>query len=305
MLKKAVVTGARGLIGRALVERLVADGTIVIAVDQKPPETSCEHLTADVTQPDILRSLLDPETTVFHLAALTSVSQSVREPQRDFSVNVGGFLNILESVREANARLVFPSSASVFDPRAPLPHVETAPKSPNSPYAAAKLACEGYCVAYYKCYDLDVKTARLFNIYGPGMNRFAIYDFYRKIREADNEIKILGDGSQTRDYLYLADAVTGLILIAERGRPGEDYNLATGVPTTSRQLAELMLEVMECREVAIRTTEDTFPGDVAAWFADISKIRTLGFEPLVVLKEGLRQTVEWFEDQHAHRVGTA
>lgn len=295
MTTRYVVTGAAGLIGQALVERLVDCGASVVAVDAAAFEANCAQHRLDLTKPGALTELLDESTTVFHLAGLTSVAGSVRDPQRDFAVNVGGFLNVLESARETSARVVFTSSASVFDPRSPLPHRESAPKSPNSPYAAAKLAGEGYCAAYFKCYGLDVRVARLFNVYGPGMTRFAIYDIYRKICEAEDALEILGDGDQVRDYLYLTDVVEGLLLIAGGGDPGEDYNLAAGVATTSRELAELMLEVMGRESLAIRTSGQTFPGDVRAWYADLTKIRGIGFQPRVGLREGLRRTIESFD----------
>lgn len=294
-MKRYVVTGAAGLIGRALVERLVENGESAIGVDIAESGAECGWERLDVTEPGVLNPLLDAGTTVFHMAGLTSVSGSVRAPRRDFAVNVGGTLNVLESVREAGCRLVFPSSASVFDPGSPLPHAETARKSPTSPYSAAKLACEGYCVAYHKSYGVDVKVARLFNMYGPGMTQFAIYDFYRKISEAEEALEILGDGRQVRDYLYLSDTVDGLLLIAERGEAGEDYNLASGVATTSLELATMMLEVMGREELAIRTSGKTFEGDVKAWYADLTKIRELGFEPQVELREGLRRTVASLE----------
>jgi UDP-glucose 4-epimerase len=295
MRLNVVVTGAAGLIGRAVVDRLLKDGVDVIAVDRQRLEVPGARV-IDVTEFGGLAPLLDSETVVFHLAGLTSVPGSVHEPHRDFLINVNGFFAVLEAVREKGAKLIFPSSASVFDPRSPLPHHEGAPKSPNSPYAAAKLACEGYCVAYHKCYGLDVKIARLFNVYGPGMQRFAIYDFYRKIREANEAIEILGDGSQLRDYLFVTDAVEGLLLIAARGQPGADYNVGSGIPIRSYELAQLMLKVMGRTGLRIRTSGQTFPGDVPAWYADISKIRGLGFEPRIELTEGLRRTVEWLQD---------
>jgi len=290
-LRHAVVTGAGGFIGRTLVEGLCRRGVEVVAISRHACDLPCRCVPGDIEKPFLLDEFLTPETTVFHLAAHASVAGSVRDPRYDFNVNMAGFLEVLESVRLAGASLVFPSSASVFDPRQPLPHAETACKLPSSPYAAAKLAGESYCQAYHRCYGLDVKIARLFNVYGPGMTRFAIYDFYRKTCEAETHLEILGDGTQTRDYLYIDDAVEGLITIAERGESGEDYNLASGVPTTSLELARLMLELLGKTDLEITFAQTTFPGDVPQWYADIDKMRRLGFQVSVNLRRGLERTL--------------
>lgn len=300
MSRRTVVTGAAGLIGKRLVRRLIDKGNRVVAVDRVEFSAQCEIVVADITEARALAPLLDESTTIYHMAGLTSVAGSVSDPHADFDVNMRGFINILESARERTASVIFPSSASVFDPQSPLPHAETAPKSPSSPYAAAKLAGEAYCAAYRKCYGLDIKIARLFNVYGPGMTRFAIFDFYRKIRSAQNDLEILGDGKQCRDYLYVDDAADGLIQIAEQGAPGEDYNLATGRPTILLELAETMSGLMGKPHLKIRPSGRSFAGDVAGWYADISKLKTLGFEPVTSLREGLLRTIAWLDQEWGH-----
>jgi UDP-glucose 4-epimerase len=286
-----------GFIGRRLAAELAARGAEVIGVDRRGDDHSAHSRRADLSQPGVLDGWLTPETVVFHLAGHTSVAGSVRDPQHDFASNVAAFTQVLESVRAAGASLVFTSSAAVFDPESPLPHEETAPKRPVSPYGAAKLACEAYCSAYFQSFGLNLKVARLFNVYGPGMTRFAIFDFYRKIREAETRLEILGDGAQTRDYLFIDDAVAGLIAIAERGRPGEDYNLATGRPITSLELAQRMRAMMGKPNLEIQTTGQSFPGDVPRWYADVSKLSALGFTAQTSLEEGLRATIAHLDAQ--------
>ena len=297
-MQHAVVTGAAGFIGRALVDRLCATGVQTIAVIRESSSDqfafSCTSIAGDIEQPYLLDELLTPDTTVFHMASHASVAGSVRDPRYDFGVNVVGTLEILESVRRKKASLVFPSSAAVYDPNSALPHKENAPRYPASPYGAAKLACESYVQAYSRCYDLNLKIARLFNAYGPGMTRFAIFDFYRKIKRDPKVLEILGDGKQIRDYLYIDDAINGLIQIAVQGQAGEDYNLASGEPVKTIELAAMVAKTMGFEDIEIQVKGETFPGDISQWYADIEKIKSIGFQNTMDLETGLKRTIEWF-----------
>ncbi|MBX3437097.1 MAG: NAD-dependent epimerase/dehydratase family protein [Planctomycetaceae bacterium] len=296
-MKHAVVTGANGLVGRRVVARLLERNVRTTAVDRVDGAFDCPFFNADLTQPEVLDEILTPETVVIHLAAKTSVAGSVEMPRQDFDVNVLGTLEVLESVRRRRASLVFSSSSAVFDPRAPLPHNEESPKKPSSPYGAGKLACEGYCHVYHHCYGLDVRIVRLFNAYGPGMSQYAIYDFFHKIRSADESIDILGDGRQVRDFLYVDDAAAGFLAVADSGAPGGDYNLASGRPTEILEVARTMARLMGRPDLVLRTTGQSFAGDVSQWYADITKLRGIGFTPRVSLEEGLSATINWLERQ--------
>jgi UDP-glucose 4-epimerase len=295
---RAVVTGASGFIGRALVPFLRHAGWSVVAVDRKPfPDPSQRAVQIDVSVPGALDGLLDNETVLFHLAASADVAASVDDPRRDFENTFRGLFEILEATRRAGSRLIFPSTASIFDASNPLPLSERAFPRPSSPYAAGKLAGEAYCHAYHRCYSLDVRIARLFSVYGPGMFRFAIHDIVRKIQRNSREIAILGDGTQIRDYLFIEDALRGLTMIATAGRAGEEYNLASGVPVKLLDLTRCIAREMGCPDIDIRPTGQSFAGDTLRWYADVTKIRALGFEPATDLSTGLARTVAWLR-QH-------
>lgn len=294
MTQRAVVTGANGFIGRTLVAHLVGAGWKVLAVDKVPCQgLSVDSLTADVSAPGVLDPHLDGDTVVFHLAASADIRTSVADPRMDFSNNVGGLFETLESARGRGSRFVFASSASVFDAGNDLPWTEAGLQRPMSPYAAGKLAGEAYCSAYHRCYGVDVRVARMFNVYGIGMVRFAIHDLIRKIQANPGRLEILGDGNQVRDFLYVEDAARGLTAIATDGRPGADYNLASGVPVRLLDLARAVATQMGYPSITLAPTGRSFPGDTPKWYADISKIRGLGWEPRVPLEEGLRRTIEW------------
>jgi UDP-glucose 4-epimerase len=270
----------------------------VLAIDRTPfPDPRQASVQVDVATTDALAGLLDEHTVLFHLAASADVAASVARPRHDFENTFRGLFEVLEAARRASSRVVFPSTASVFDASNALPLSERAFQRPSSPYAAGKLAGEAYCHAYHRCYGLDVRVARLFSVYGTGMFRFAIHDIVRKIQRNRREITILGDGTQLRDYLFIDDAVRGLALIAAAGEPGEDYNLASGVPVSLMDLTRRIAVHMGVPDVLVRTSGRSFPGDTPRWYADISKIRRLGFEPTIDLDDGLARTIEWMMRQ--------
>jgi UDP-glucose 4-epimerase len=292
--RRAVVTGASGFIGQALVRHLSDSGWDVTGVDRRPsPGAFARTVIADVAQAGSLDRLLDAGTVVFHLAASADVAKSVADPRSDFENTFRGVFEVLEAARHASSRVIFPSTASIFDSSNVLPLPERAFPRPSSPYAAGKLGGEAYCHAYHRCYGLDVRIARLFSVYGVGMFRFAIHDIVRKIQSNPREVTILGDGTQVRDYLFIDDAVRGLAQIATDGVPGEEYNLASGIPVTLLDLTQRIAAVMGHPHIRILTTGQSFPGDTPRWYADVAKIRALGFEPRVDLETGLRRTVEW------------
>ncbi|HEX7140745.1 MAG TPA: NAD-dependent epimerase/dehydratase family protein [Vicinamibacterales bacterium] len=295
-MSKAVVTGAGGFIGKALTRYLAQSGWSAVGIDRvRPPDCDVSFVTADVARPGALGGLLDDKTTVFHLAASADVAKSVADPRTDFENTFRGVFEVLEAARYAKSRVVFPSTASIFDSSNVLPLPERAFPRPSSPYAAGKLGGEAYCHAYHRCYGLDVRIARLFSVYGVGMFRFAIHDIVRKIQRDNRTVIILGDGTQVRDYLFIDDAVRGLEFIATAGTAGEEYNLASGVPVTLLELTKRIATAMGCPDILIKTSGQSFAGDTPRWYADISKIRSLGFEPRVDLDSGLRQTIAWLE----------
>jgi len=304
--RRAVVTGASGFIGSALARYLNAEGWDVVTVDRRPSADgqAPTHL-VDVAQEGALAGLLDAGTTIFHMAASADVAGSVANPRHDFDNTFRGVFEVLEAARQAGSRVVFPSTASIFDASNALPLSERAFPRPTSPYAAGKLGGEAYCHAYHRSYGVDVRIARLFSVYGVGMFRFAIHDIVRKIQQDHEDLVILGDGTQIRDYLFIDDAVRGLAMVATEGASGEEYNVASGEPVRLLDLARLIAELMGYPNIRIRPSGRSFAGDTARWYADISKVRALGFEPRVDLRNGLARTIAWLATRPVSAVVTS
>jgi UDP-glucose 4-epimerase len=294
MTPRIIVTGASGFIGQALTRHLAETGQPVLAVDRNAcPLDGVPAAIVDVAAPGALVRHLPEGATIYHLAASADVAASVRDPRHDLTNTFAALFEVLEAARARRCRVIFPSTASVFDIGEPLPLVEHAFPRPTSPYGAAKLAAEAYCYAYHRSYAVDVRVARLFSVYGVGMRRFAIHDLIRKIQRNPGELEVLGDGMQVRDYLYVDDAVRGLVTVASKGRAGEDYNVASGEPVRLIDLAGTIARLMGVPGIRIIPTGKSFPGDTPRWYADTAKVRALGFRAEVTLEEGLRRTIAW------------
>ena len=288
-----VVTGSAGYLGRSLAQTLVLAGVDVVGVQRKAEQhTAFDVVEGDLSSPGVLDSLLTHDTTIFHLASTSSVARSVHNPRGEIRDNLLVAFEVLESARRCRSRIIYISSVCVADPESPLPHCEGVRFSPRSPYGAFKAASEILVSTYFHCYGLRASIARLSTVYGPDLRRFAVYDFYRKLRNNPRRLEILGDGTQMRDYIYLDDALAGLLVIASRGASGETYNLGSGVTVTSRELAEAVAQAMQIASPEIVASGESFPGDIARWAMNISKIRQLGFEPQVDLATGLTMVVE-------------
>jgi UDP-glucose 4-epimerase len=286
-----VVTGAAGFIGQALVAHLQALGGDVLGIDRHPCAGPARSAQVDLSTQGALADHVPDGATIFHLAASADVAASVRDPRHDLTNTFAPLFEVLETARHRGCRVIFPSTASVFDPGQSLPLAETAAQRPTSPYGAAKLAGEAYCIAYHRSYGTDTRIARLFSVYGPRMRRLAIHDLIAKIHRNPAELELLGDGTQVRDYLYIDDAVRGLVAVATQGAPGTDYNVASGEPVRLLDLARQIATLMGHPDIRIVPTGRSFAGDTPKWYGDVSRVRALGFAPEVALDEGLRRTI--------------
>jgi UDP-glucose 4-epimerase len=302
-IRHVLITGGCGFIGSNLV-RFLSEATpweIRILDDLrtgKPeylPDGLADIRVGGVLDPTALEGALDGVDAVVHLASQTGVQPSVEDPTGDFEGNPTATFRVLEGCRRRGiGRMVFASSGAAVGEVPPPIHEEVVPK-PLSPYGAGKLAGEAYCRAFAASFGMQTVSLRFSNVYGPNSphKRNAVPNF---IKESllGRPLVIYGDGSQTRDFIFVEDVCDAIhrSLTAE-GIGGEVFQLATGVETTIADVAKL------AQEVTGSTTEIRFEpkrsGEVYRSRADISKIRrTLGFEPRVDLGEGLARTAEWY-----------
>jgi UDP-glucose 4-epimerase len=296
----ALVTGGAGFIGGHLVDDLRTEHAVrVLDSDPEakaPADTT--YIEADVRDEVAVSRAVADADVVFHEAALVSVDASVADPKRSHTTNATGTLNVLEAAREHDTRVVLASSAAVYGHPEGTPISEAHPKEPTSPYGLDKLAADHYARLYADRYDLDTVALRYFNVYGPRQTgEYAgVITVFIEQALADDPITVHGDGSQTRDFVFVEDVVRANRLAAETGQAGTAYNVGTGASITIRDLAELIRDITDANSDIVHT--DPREGDIEQSKADISKAESaLGYEPRVSLREGLERTVERFREE--------
>ncbi|CAM4097898.1 UDP-glucose 4-epimerase [Mycobacterium basiliense] len=307
---RALVTGAAGFIGSTLVDRLLADGNMVVGLDNFATgrATNLEHLAdnpahdfieADIVTADLM-AIFDqhrPEV-IFHLAAQIDVRRSVADPQLDASVNVVGTVRLAEAARRAGVRKVIHTSSggSIYGTPPEYPTSEKVPTDPASPYAAGKVAGEIYLNTFRHLYGLDCSHIAPANVYGPRQDphgEAGVVAIFAQALLSGQPTKVFGDGTNTRDYVYVDDVVDAFVRASGDVGGGQRFNIGTGVETSDRQLHTAVA-------AAVGGPDDPefHPprlGDLKRSCLDISMAeRVLGWRPQVELIDGVRHTVEYF-----------
>ena len=295
-----LVTGGAGFLGSALVRRLVALGHSVRVLDdlsagdpaRLPPEASFAR--GDVNDVPRLWSLLQGVDCVYHLAARVSVPESRHFP-RDYNlVNVGGTVSLLEAMHQVGVRrLVFASSGAIYGNQAEQPVHEGLPPNPLSPYAVSKLAAEQYICTISRLWGIEAVCLRIFNAYGPGQQLPAAHppvipQFLRQALSGGSLV-VHGDGTQTRDFVYVDDVVEALVRAASVPAPTcQVVNVGSGVETSINALIDVIAEVTGTKPHRLYVGEQS--SGVGRLAADLTRARqVLDYAPRVFLPEGLRR----------------
>jgi len=309
-MAKYLVTGGAGFIGSNIVEELVERGEDVRVIDNLSTGKE-EHLTpfmdkidfqkGDIRDEGDMRKALEGIDFVIHQAALRSVAKSVERPVATNDVNVNGTMNLLMQAKAAGVKkVVYASSSSVYGDCDEYPQKEDFAPDPISPYAVSKLAAEYYCRMFSKTMGVETVSLRYFNVFGPRQNPeskySAVIPAFISMLANDQPCTIDGDGTQSRDFTFVANVVDANLAACEiPGISGMVFNVACGHDYSVIDVAESLKKILH------KTIESVYgpsrPGDVKRTFADISRLRDiLKVEPRVDLHEGLKRTVEWFRE---------
>lgn len=302
-----VVTGGAGFIGSHLAEALCREGHSVVIVDDFSTGSDenlrwAEGMDAvsvcrgSITDLSLLREACAGADGVFHEAAIASVPKSVADPVGSNAVNVDGALNVLVAARDAGVRkVVLASSAANYGDNPNLPLKETEPPCPQSPYAAQKVMDEYYAGLFTDLYGLKTTCLRYFNVFGPRQDPSSPYSgvisiFIDRIC-AGEPITIFGDGTQTRDFIYVGDVVRANIRAMNSDFCGV-VNVAGGRETSLNELAQVIMEVTG--NTCDITYEAVREGDIHRSLADTARLEeTLGRVAECSIADGLAQTIEW------------
>jgi UDP-glucose 4-epimerase len=298
---RAIVTGGAGFIGSHVVDALLARGDEVHVLDdlskgrrERVAGDATLHV-ADIRQPDEVFDTVQPEA-VFHLAAQADVRVSVERPDYDAEVNVLGTLRILEAARRHGAKIVFSSTGGAIYGECDGPAAETAPRRPLAPYGTSKLCGEEYLATWNRLYETDHVSLRFGNVYGPRQEphgEAGVVAIFMGLLLADGTPTIFGDGTQTRDYVYVHDVARAMLLAFDHADGGV-FNVGTGTETS---VLELYAAIQEAS--GVRRTPKLAParlGELQRSVLDTSlAARVLGWRGEQPLSDGLAATWSWAE----------
>jgi len=313
--QKILVTGGAGFIGSHIVDKLMEKEFEVTVLDNLDTghmanleshqgKANFHFRKGDIRDFNLVREILKDVDTVFHEAALASVTLSVQNPILSNDINTTGTLNLLKASSDLGVKqFIFASSAAVYGDAITPEKREDMSTNPKSPYGISKLAAENYVKIFLKLYGLKTVTLRYFNVYGP-RQRFDLQCAYGGVvtiftnRLLRNLPPIIfGDGEQTRDFVYIGDVVEANMLALERkNAAGEAFNIGTGLNVSVNQIAETLKDVLNKRELENVHAEPR-PAEGRHGYANISKAkRLLGFHPKVSIKDGLFKLVDWYKN---------
>lgn len=307
---KYLITGGAGFIGSNLIDELMKNDNQVVVVDDlsmgKYENISSyvgngvTFLQKSITDFNFITNLLKKEKFdyIVLLGAVASVADSIERPKETHQINLEANLNILETIRKFDLpikKLLFASSAAVYGNNPELPKKETSPIAPLTPYAIDKFASERYAINYGKLYGIPTVATRFFNVYGPKQNPVSPYSgvlslIYNSLLN-DKEFTIFGDGKQTRDFTYVKDVVKAILLLLSNETALFDvYNVATGARTTLNEDIKAFEKALG-KNLKINYAQER-SGDIKHSYADISKLKSLGFKPTYTIEQGIDEYVK-------------
>lgn len=307
-MEKILITGGAGFIGSTLANHLGKENVVIVVDDLSMGKVENLEMDRNITfiEGDVADSVLMEEIIranqfdyIFHLAAVASVADSVARPVETHRVNFESVLMLLELIRKYQPnlkRIVFSSSAAVYGDEPTLPKKEESIIRPLTPYAIDKFAAEQYVLDYCHLYDVPGSAVRFFNVYGPNQNPNSPYsgvisilvDRYKKqLAGEKTSFTLYGDGSQSRDFVYIDDVIQALLLVANKEAAlGEQFNVGTGKATTLLTLIQTIDQILET-ELALEYQPER-SGDIHDSLADISKIQSIGYLPNYDVLSGMK-----------------
>ena len=310
--RSVLVTGGAGFIGSHIVDALMIDGAEVQVIDNLSNGTlknikrwlghpSFKFIKGDLLNRNDVEAAAEKCEAVFHLAANPEVRIGFSTPEIHFEQNVISTYRLLEALRRSGSSeiFLFTSSSTVYGDASEIPTPEDyGPLKPISIYGASKLASEALISSFAQTYGFKAIICRLANIIGPRSRHGVIYDFIRKLKSNPQELEILGDGTQTKSYLYIDDCVSAMLTILEKSRRKvEIFNIGSEDWINVKRIAEIVTEEMGLKNVSFRFTGGVdggrgWKGDVKYMLLSIERLKSLGWRPKLNSAEAVRKTAK-------------
>ena len=307
---RVLVSAGAGFVGSHLIEELLSIGVSVVCFDDfstgkrknlEQFKNKINIIEGDIRNPEIVKTALKDVEQVYHLAAQISVTNSVRNPLLDATININGFITLLNAIQKSSVkRIVYVSTGgAIYGEPENIPAPETTSEEPISPYGLSKLVGEKYLRWFNRTYGLSYAIIRPANIYGPRQDPLGeagvISIFLGKIHEKQ-PLEVFGDGSDTRDYIFVKD-ISKLCITAMNSEHNDIYNAGTGIRTSLLELISIIEG--ETTRTTLKKFSPPRPGDVKHISLDIEKAKNaLNWAPQTHLKEGIGKTWEWYQSTH-------
>lgn len=305
---KALIAGGAGFIGSHLADYLLDEGNEVVCIDNFFIGTrqNILHLLTnpryvfyqyDLNNMEFLNQVFDKEKPdyVFHLAANSDIQASAQNPIIEYQNTYSTTFNLLEAMRLHNVKkMFFASTSAVYGNKDALLNENTASLAPISYYGGAKLGSEGLISAYAYMNDMDILIFRFPNVIGPRLTHGVIFDFIKRLKKDSSKLLILGDGTQTKPYLYVFDLIEAIMKFKNIGKGVTLYNVGVDTATSVTRIAEIVCQKMGVSNVSFEYTggKGGWKGDVPKFQYDLSKIHTAGWTAKHTSDEAVALTVE-------------
>jgi UDP-glucose 4-epimerase len=305
---KFLVTGGLGFIGSHLVDKLIANGNHIIVLDNLSSGSlkNLEHLKGnknfsfikgDLLKIEDIENALKGVSKVYHIAANPDVRLGEVDTKTHFEQNIVASYNLLEVMRRSNVKnIVFTSTSAVYGDAKVIPTPEDYPTMPISTYGASKLAVEGLISSYCHTFGMQAVIFRFANVIGKRSNHGVIVDFIKKLKNNPNELEILGDGTQTKSYVYIDDCIEGMLFGEEKAKSSfEVFNLGSEDKITVKEIADLIVKCLGLKNVRYKLIGGYegrgWKGDVKFMQLSIDKIKKLGWKPNYNSRDAVEKTV--------------
>lgn len=305
--KKVVVTGGAGFIGSNIVQELAKENKVIVIdnlstgnignIKEEINQRKVDFIEGSITNLKLLEKTFEDIDYVFHQAAVVSIPYSIDNPIETNNVNIGGTLNVLSAASKNNVKkVVFASSCAVYGNPTDLPIRETAQINPLAPYTISKIVGEYYCKIFTDLFNLPTVCLRYFNVYGPRQDPNSAYAAaipkFIDLVLKNKQPTIFGDGTQTRDFIFVKDVTKANTIAAESKRTGV-FNIASGEKISINDLAKKIIEINNKELKPIY--KEKRKGDIKDSLADVSKAsKELNFKADYKLGKGLKETIKWF-----------
>ncbi|MFT8351715.1 NAD-dependent epimerase/dehydratase family protein [Clostridium saccharoperbutylacetonicum] len=302
-MKKVIITGISGFIGKYLGEYYISGNYKVIGIGRNKYNIDSENyefVKLDLNKDNLEKVWVKYKPDYFiHCASNASVSESITNPLDDFESSVSILYKILFSLKNVNLspKFIYLSSAAVYGNPKKLPVTECDETNPISPYGLNKKLCENICEYFIKNESMDIKILRIFSVYGAGLTKQILWDISKKVKNSD-KIELFGNGNETRDFINIRDLIRTINLILESTTEDYIFNIANGEEISIRELAQIYLENNNINIKFLTFNNIVNEGNPNNWVADITRLKKIGYRKEIEINQGIKEYIEWLNSNY-------